>query len=57
MADTVRLIDYYYIQVPDRPGEGIEALRHLQQAGVNLLAFHAFPAGLDRKSTRLNSSH
>ena len=45
MADTVRLIDYYYIQVPDRPGEGIEALRHLQQAGVNLLAFHAFPAG------------
>jgi hypothetical protein len=45
MADTVRLVEYYYIQVPDKPGEGIKALRHLQGAGVNLLAFHAFPAG------------
>ncbi|HEY6103873.1 MAG TPA: hypothetical protein VI007_11690 [bacterium] len=45
MADRVRLVEYYYIQVPDKAGEGIKALRHLQQAGVNLLAFHAFPAG------------
>lgn len=45
MADAVRLVEYYYIQVPDRPGEGIKALRHLRQARVNLRAFHAFPAG------------
>jgi len=45
MADRVRLVDYYYIQVPDRPGEGIKALRHLRQAKVNLRAFHAFPSG------------
>lgn len=45
MADKVRLIDYYYILTPDKPGEGIKALRSLQRAGVHLLAFHAFPAG------------
>jgi hypothetical protein len=45
MADAVRLVEYYYIQVPDRPGEGIKVLRHLQQAKVSLLGFHAFPAG------------
>jgi hypothetical protein len=45
MADAVRLVEYYYIQVPDRPGEGVKALRHLRQARVNLRAFHAFPVG------------
>jgi hypothetical protein len=45
MADRVQLVEYFYLQVPDKPGEGIKVLRHLQQAGVNLLAFHAFPSG------------
>ena len=45
MTDKVRLVDYFYIQVPDKPGEGLKALRHLKQAGVNLVAFHAFPSG------------
>jgi hypothetical protein len=45
MADKVRLVEYYYIQVPDRPGEGIKALRSLKRGRVRLLAFHAFPAG------------
>ncbi len=45
MADRIRLVDYFYVAVRDRPGEGAQALRHLKQAGVNLLAFHAFPKG------------
>ncbi len=43
--DTVQRVEYFYVQVPDKPGEGIKALRHLQQAGVNLLAFSGFPSG------------
>lgn len=45
MADTIRLVEYYYVQVPDKPGEGARVLRALKQAGVNLLAFSGFPAG------------
>lgn len=44
MADTIRLVDYFYITVSDRPGEGVRALRVLKDAGVNLVAVHAFPA-------------
>ena len=45
MADAVRVIDYYYIELSDRPGEGARALRTLKDAGVNLAALHAFPSG------------
>ncbi len=45
MADTVSRVDYFYIQVPNRPGEGARALRALRDAGVNLLAFSGFPEG------------
>ena len=44
MADTVRLVDYYYIEVGDRPGEGARVFGALRDAGVNLIAIHAFPA-------------
>jgi hypothetical protein len=44
MADTVRLVDYFYITLSDRPGEGARALGGLKEAGVHLNAFHAFPA-------------
>src|SRR5215471_8422731 len=43
MADTIRLVDYFYIQLSDRPGEGARALGVLKEAGVHLNAFHAFP--------------
>jgi len=43
MADTIRQIDYFYILVPDKPGEAARALRALKDAGVNLLAFSGFP--------------
>ncbi|HSC72472.1 MAG TPA: hypothetical protein VLH58_14035, partial [Candidatus Methylomirabilis sp.] len=48
MAEEIRLVDYFYTEVPDKPGEAHRALSQLSEAGVNLLAFHAFPRG--RKS-------
>lgn len=43
MGDTIRLVDYFYVMVADRPGQGARALGHLKDAGVNLLSYHAFP--------------
>ena len=48
MADPVRLVDYFYITLPNKAGEGARALDVLRSEGVNLLAFSAFPEG--RKS-------
>jgi hypothetical protein len=48
MAETTRLVDYYYTMVPDKAGEGAQVLRALRDTRVNLLAFHAFPS--QRKS-------
>ena len=42
--DTVRRVDYYYTTAPDKPGEGARVLGVFRDAGVNLLAFHAFPS-------------
>jgi hypothetical protein len=45
MADTFRLVEYFYITLPNKPGEGARALHTLKEAGVNLLAFSGFPQG------------
>jgi hypothetical protein len=45
MADTVQLVEYFYITAPNKPGEGARVLNVLKNAGVNLLAFSAFPLG------------
>lgn len=45
MADMIRQVDYFYVQVPHKTGEGAKALRALKDAGVNLVAFSGFPAG------------
>lgn len=45
MADEIRRVDYFYVQVSDKPGEGARALATLRDAGVNLLAFSGFPEG------------
>ncbi len=45
MPDVVRLVDYYYVETSDKPGEGARLLNHLKEAGVNLLAVHGFPRG------------
>ena len=45
MADTIRLVEYFYMTAPDKPGVGARALDTLKEAGVNLVAFSAFPEG------------
>lgn len=45
MAETVRKVDYFYIETPNKPGEGARVLGVLRDAGVNLLAFTGFPNG------------
>jgi hypothetical protein len=45
MPDTVRLVEYFYVMAPQKPGVGAALLAELQQAGVNLLAFTGFPSG------------
>ena len=45
MADVVRKVAYFAVDVPDKPGEGARILRTLADAGVNLLAFSGFPNG------------
>ncbi|HLC20870.1 MAG TPA: hypothetical protein VJM10_02025, partial [Candidatus Methylomirabilis sp.] len=45
MAETIRRVDYFYIETPNRPGEAARALRALKDAGINLLAFSGFPKG------------
>ncbi len=45
MPDNARRVDYYYATVPDKPGEGAKILGAFKKAGVNFLAFHAFPSG------------
>ncbi len=48
MADIVRKVAYFALDVPNKPGEGARILGALADAGVNLLAFSGFPNG--RKS-------
>jgi prephenate dehydratase len=48
MSDTVRKVDYFYVVVPDKPGEGAKVLSALAAEGISLLAFSAFPSA--RKS-------
>jgi hypothetical protein len=48
MADIVKKVAYFAMEVPNKPGEGSRILGALAAAGVNLLAFSGFPSG--RKS-------
>jgi len=45
MDFNVRTTDYFYIDVPQRAGEGARVLGQLRDAGVNLIAVSGFPAG------------
>jgi hypothetical protein len=44
MAETVRQVEYFYIEVPNKIGEGAQVLQTLKAAGVNLIAFSGFPS-------------
>jgi hypothetical protein len=43
MPDKIRRVDYFYVVVPDQPGEGARITGRLKEAGVNLLSLTAFP--------------
>ena len=45
MAERIFLVDYFYIETPNRPGEAANVLARLKAEGVNLLAFSGFPSG------------
>jgi len=45
MADTVRKVEHFSTQVPDRPGEAFRVLSTLVSANINLLACTGFPRG------------
>ena len=45
MSESIRQVDYFYIQTPNKPGEAARALGAIKAAGVNLLAFSGFPRG------------
>jgi hypothetical protein len=53
MADTVQGVEYYYVTVPDEPGEGQRILSSLKASGVNLTAFLGFPLGGGRSQLDL----
>jgi hypothetical protein len=43
MADLIRIVPYFKVQIGDKPGTLAGALAPLREAGGNLLAVHAFP--------------
>ena len=45
MAETIRQVDYYYTEIPNKAGEACRALDALKAAGINLLALSGFPRG------------
>jgi hypothetical protein len=45
VTDTVRRVEYFYVSVPNRPGEGARFLDALKEGGINLIAFSGFPEG------------
>ena len=45
MSITVKKVDYFYVKIGDRAGQGYKILSALQQNNVDLFAFTAFPSG------------
>jgi hypothetical protein len=45
MAETVRLVDYFSMEVSDTPGAALQILEQLRAADVYLLTFSGFPKG------------
>jgi hypothetical protein len=45
MDDTVRKVEYFYVMVPNSPGQAAKIMSGLAEQGVNLLAFSGFPSG------------
>jgi hypothetical protein len=47
MPATIRRVSYFYVMVPDRPGQAYRLLSTLASGEVKLLAFNTVPAGPD----------
>lgn len=45
MAQTLRKIDYFYVETQNTAGRGSQIMAALRDAGINLLAFSGFPSG------------
>jgi hypothetical protein len=45
MADMIQRVQYFYAEVPDKPGEGSRLLGLFKEEGINLVAFSGFPKG------------
>lgn len=43
MAYRIRKVNYCYLKVPSRAGQGAKILGEIKNAGINLLAFSGFP--------------
>src|SRR5262245_23640635 len=52
MADQVKKMSYCYLNLPNRAGQGDRVLGALERAGINLLAFTAFPG--DRGTAQID---
>jgi hypothetical protein len=52
VAPIVR-VEYFYLSIPDEPGEGYRLLNQIAAGGVNLLAFHSVPMGPDKTQLTL----
>jgi hypothetical protein len=57
MPDAIRRIDYYYVTVPDKPGEVARVLAALGGAEINLLGVSAFPHGARKSQVDLIPEH
>ncbi|MGH8773547.1 MAG: hypothetical protein ACREV2_20585 [Burkholderiales bacterium] len=45
MAQTLRKVDYFYVETSNTAGQGSQIMAALRDAGINLLAFSGFPSG------------
>jgi hypothetical protein len=45
MGDTIRKVDYFRLDAPNKAGTGAKILAALAESGVSLLAFTGFPSG------------
>jgi hypothetical protein len=43
MADLIRTVQYFKVQIADKPGTLAGMLAPLREVGMNLMAVHAFP--------------
>jgi hypothetical protein len=53
MSERTRSVEYCYVTVPDKPGNGAAVLSELRARGVNLLAYLGFPAGRSKSQIDL----